>query len=280
MILENIDGIDRKLGNGNCLLGDLPQLINSNIVINGSGNILICKSPVKLVNSKITFNGNHSIVYLCENKFDYHLDITLYNDAVFYMGHHNYINGALDIILSEQKHCFIGDNCLLSFGIWIRNADPHLVYSCKTNERKNLSKSIFIGDHVWIGQEAMLLKGTQIDSGSIIGARSVVTGKKVPHNEAWGGNPCRKLEEDIFWQDSCVHRWLEEDTQHSLYFENFAEKRKIAVDAYKFSFHQEESISFAELDQKMSSKKPEHIIQYLDIISREKRKNRFVHDIF
>ncbi len=279
MILENTDGIEKELGNGNCFLGELPQMINSKLIINGSGNILFCEAGVILKNSRITFNGNNAVIYLCKNKFEYYLDVTLYNDSVLYMGHNNYMNGTLDLILSEQKHCFIGDNCLLSFGIWIRNADPHLVYDCNTNERKNLSKSVFIGDHVWIGQDVMLLKGSQIDSGSIIGAKSVVTGKKIPHNEAWGGNPCKRLEKDIFWQEACVHRWCEEETQNSLQFENFAAKRNIAVDTYKFAFHQEESISFTELDKKLSSKKKEELIQYLDHLSHTKQKNRFVHDI-
>lgn len=277
MILENVDGIEKEVGNGNRFLGELPQLINSSIVINGSGNVLVCEPSVKLKNSKITFNGNDAVVYLCQSKFEYHLDITLYNNTVLYIGRDNYMNGALDIILSEQKHAFIGNRCLLSFGIWIRNADPHLIYSCKTNERRNLSKSIFIGDHVWIGQEVMLLKGTQIDSGSIVGARSVVTGKKIPHNEAWGGNPCRKLEEDIFWQDACVHKWNEKDTQTSLRFEEFSKTRNLSVDAYKYHYDSNESISFKEIDKELSSKKTDEIIQYLDAVTLKQEKNRFVH---
>lgn len=80
--------------------------------------------------------------------------------------------------MSEHKHCFIGDNCMFSFDILIRNSDHHLIYDCENNKRINPTKSVFIGDHVWIGQLVNILKGTRIDSGSIVGASSVVAGKK------------------------------------------------------------------------------------------------------
>ena len=68
----------------------------------------------------------------------------------------------MNVILSEQKHLFIGNDCLLSFGIWVRNADPHLIYDVESHKRVNPTKSIYIGDHVWIGQSAMILKGRKV----------------------------------------------------------------------------------------------------------------------
>lgn len=75
-----------------------------------------------------------------------------------YIGKNNYFNGKLNLILSERKHIVIGDDGLFSFGIWLRTADPHLIYSCETHERINPSKNILIGDHVWIGQGSLVLK--------------------------------------------------------------------------------------------------------------------------
>ena len=126
----------------------------------------------------------------------------------------------MNIILSEQRHLFIGARGVFSFGIWIRNADPHLVYSAETMERLNPTQSIFIGEHVWIGQSAMILKGSQIGDGSIIGAMSLVAGKRIPPNTSWGGNPVKLLREGIFWDGSCVHTWTEEKTEKSQHYDD------------------------------------------------------------
>ncbi len=186
------------LPQNNRFIGTLPTLDNSSIIFNGKNNILYCDEHIHLTNSILTFNGNNSVIYLCRNKHLYKLDVVTYNNSAFYVGQNNYFNGKLSAILSEQKHIFIGDDGLFSFGIWMRIADPHLIYHTDSKKRINPTKSIYLGDHVWIGQSAMILKGTQIHSGSIIGALSVVSGKEIPSNTSWAGNPSRKIAENIF----------------------------------------------------------------------------------
>ena len=118
-----------------------------------------------------------------------------------------------------EKNIFIGDNCLFSFGIWIRTADPHLIYDIKTYHRINPSKSVFIGDHVWIGQNSTLLKGSVVASGSIVGANSVVT-KVVPSNVVVGGNPCKIVRKNVFWDKHVVHNYTKKETKDSLILES------------------------------------------------------------
>ena len=277
--MERIEKIEdfEKFNCENRFLGTIPQLINSQIIIKGKNNILFCEPSVKLMNSKIYFNGDNSIVYLCSSRHHYQLSANIQNNNVLYFGKNNYFNGVLNIILSEQKHCFIGNDCLFSFGIYMRNADPHLVYDYNTYERLNISKSIYVGDHVWIGQSALLLKGTKIDSGSIVGGMSVVAGKKIPYNESWGGNPCKKIKDSIFWDGACVHAWTEQNTEKSLNYSNFIEEKNIAIDAHKFSYDQNNCVSFEDIDDKLSMKNTDEIIEYLDYISSMDNKNRFAH---
>lgn len=269
--------VGRELDDGNTVLGTVPELEDSKIVFNGKNNVLFCETGVRLAKSSIIFNGNDSIVYLCSNKNAYYLALTVNNNSVFYMGRNNYINGLINVTLSEQKHCLIGNDGLFSFGIWMRTADPHLIYSTQNDQRINLSRSIFIGDHVWIGQDAFLLKGTRIDSGSIIGAMSLVAGKQIPHNESWGGNPCKRIKENVFWDGSCVHRWDDKQTELSMNYVNFAEKMKKKPDAWKYEYREAESISFDSIDQLFSDKSIEEKLQFMDELTAKKTKNRFVH---
>ena len=138
------------LPQNNRFIGTLPTLDNSSIIFNGKNNILYCDEHIHLTNSILTFNGNNSVIYLCRNKHLYKLDVVTYNNSAFYVGQNNYFNGKLSAILSEQKHIFIGDDGLFSFGIWMRIADPHLIYHTDSKKRINPTKSIYLGDHVWM----------------------------------------------------------------------------------------------------------------------------------
>ena len=54
------------------------------------------------------------------------------------------------------------------------------------------SRTVVIGNDVWIGARVIILPGVHIGNGVVIGAGSVVT-KDVPDCEIWGGNPAHFL---------------------------------------------------------------------------------------
>lgn len=140
------------------------------------------------------------------------------------MGKDCYINGRLTMIASEQQNIIIGSEGLFSFGIFVRTADPHLLYDCKTKRRINPSRSVFIGDHVWIGQNVPILKGTQLGSGSVIGGNAVLPGKKIPSNAVACGNPARVVRRGVFFSEQCVHAWTDEE---ALQYETMDDARYI-----------------------------------------------------
>lgn len=216
MVVETLSGNNTvmELGNGNCIIIGSDCVLNkTKVIFRGNNNILKMEGRVHVANSVIEFNGDESVAVLSSNCHEYYLNLSLNNNTVFHMGVNNYINGILSVILSEQKHVFFCNDSAISFGVWMRTADPHLVYSVESKERLNPSRSIFVGDHVWIGQGALVLKGSKIGSGSIIGAGSVVPGKRIPSNTIWVGNPARQVKDGVFWSGQCVHRWTDDETQ-------------------------------------------------------------------
>lgn len=242
-------------------------LKDTRITFKGNNNILYLEDGVKIYNSTIIFEGDDSVVFLCKNKEIYYLNITMYNNNAFYMGQDNYMNGKINAILSEQKHIVIGDGGIFSFGIWLRIADPHLVYDSETMMRKNQTRSIFIGDHVWIGQSSMILKGTKIGSGGVVGAMALVAGKKISSNTIWGGNPAKEIERDVFFTNTCVHRFKEKETEESMKFtgEKFIYKEDSATK------------NFDIIDKELSGcKTSEKLLKYMkDNIRYNVDKNRF-----
>ena len=162
---------------------------------------------------------------------------------------------------------FFGNDCMMSTDIFIRNADPHLIYSTETKRRVNPTRSVFVGDHVWIGQDVMLLKGTQIGSGSIVGAHAVVSGKKIPSNTSWAGNPARQIGEKIFWSRECVHGWTAAETN------KFAE---MPTDIFTFKHDPKQYLSFDEIDRRLNEcQTSDAKLQYLIALSNYNAKNRF-----
>ena len=259
----------------NTFVGTLPQMVGSSITFadNAKNNIIFCDKQVTLYNSSIQICGSNSVIFFSSSRHRYWVTASIYSNSVLYFGRDNSFTSLMHIIMSEQKHVFIGDDGLFSIDIWIRNADPHLIYSCDTRQRINPSQSVFVGDHVWLGQEARLLKGTRIESGSIIGGMSVVAGKQVGHNASWAGNPAKCIKDGIFWDRTCVHGWLDEDTRRSMDWDTFR-AGKIDRDAFIFSHDPKEYVSYDQMDQAFSTGTPEQKLAYLKALPTGK--NRFV----
>lgn len=210
---------------------------NSVIAFNGKNNILFIEDGATLANSKINFNGENSVVYIGKSKHSCIINATVYNESVVFLGKDSYYNGTVNIIASERQNVIIGDDCLFSFGVWIRTADPHLIYSSKTRKRLNYSKSVYIGDHVWIGQGAMILKGCEFGSGSVLGGESVASGKKIPSNTSFAGNPAKFIQDNIFYSSKCVHAYSEAQTEESAILDTdkwIYNKNKSTIDIVAF----------------------------------------------
>lgn len=202
----------------NSIIGEM-ELVNSSISFEGVGNVLHCEGNVRLVNSTVRFRSTGGgLLYLSSNKHPYQLDLTIWNDSTIAFGKDCYLNGCLHAIASERQSIIIGDDCLMSFGIWMRTADPHLLYSCDTHKRINGSEGIFIGDHVWLGQDSMVLKGSRMGSGSILAAKALLSGKNVPSNQCWGGVPARMVSNNVFYRGDSVHAYTVAQSQESQVF--------------------------------------------------------------
>ena len=76
--------------------------------------------------------------------------------------------------------------------------DSHAIYN-SSGERINTAKDVFIGEHVWIGYRATLLKGTRIADGSIIGTGSIANKTFMQQNCVIVGNPAKVVKENIIW---------------------------------------------------------------------------------
>ncbi len=149
--------------------------------------------------------GDNSIIYE-SNRFE------VYGDGIIDIGE-NCILGGAKIVCRQQIQT--GARLLCSWNVFIQDFDPHPLnpteraeevlamisnfeprLGCRLEKREQEAKDfstdpIRIGEDVWIGAGATILKGATIGNGCIVGAGAVVTKGNYPDYSILVGNPAR-----------------------------------------------------------------------------------------
>ncbi len=92
----------------------------------------------------------------------------------------------------------IGQKCMFSYQIVLYRDDMHIIYDAESGKRLNYPKNITIGNHVWVGREAMILGGASIGDNCVVGARCV-TSSRFASNTIIAGCPGKAIRENIVW---------------------------------------------------------------------------------
>ena len=103
------------------------------------------------------------------------------------IGESTFINAGVSI--SASRHVHIGDRCEIGPGVLIMDNDFHVPGSLSGS---SVSQPIRIGDGVWIGARAIVLKGVTVGDAATIAAGSVVTSDVAPHTLV-AGVPARTV---------------------------------------------------------------------------------------
>lgn len=109
--------------------------------------------------------------------------INLFPGAKFAIGDGSYI--AFNSRIFSEEQIEIGRNCAISWDVEIIDTDFHRVAMADEGIRRS---GISIGDNVWIGAGARIMKGVRLGDNVLVAANSVVT-KSFPDNSIIGGNP-------------------------------------------------------------------------------------------
>lgn len=112
----------------------------------------------------------------------------------------------IELHANSGKKIIIGRDCMFSHDIDMWAGDGHSIFDVTTGQNINSvyekqlphRNAIIIGEHVWVGKGAFIMHGTNIGTGSLIGAKSVVKGQ-FPNNCTISGNPARLVRKNCAW---------------------------------------------------------------------------------
>jgi acetyltransferase-like isoleucine patch superfamily enzyme len=86
----------------------------------------------------------------------------------------------------------IGKGSLIASGCRFVDHDHGIAASQPIRFQDGPQQAITIGEDVWIGANAVVLKGVNIGNGAVIAASAIVT-KSILPNEIWAGVPAKKI---------------------------------------------------------------------------------------
>ena len=90
----------------------------------------------------------------------------------------------------------IGHDCLIAPFVYLVDSDHNIDRSSLINQQGNSTAPIKIGNDVWIGTGAKILKGVSIADGAIIAAGAIVK-DDVEAYSIVGGIPAKKISERV-----------------------------------------------------------------------------------
>jgi acetyltransferase-like isoleucine patch superfamily enzyme len=218
-----MDNVKFKInGTGNELLflkDGVPVPENSikglTITVNGNNNFVKIEFPSNFVNVSIVIDGNDNKFNLkpTKHRIIRHTTFGLEGGSEISVGSGFSAYRDINIVAKNGKNIYIGDECMFAREIMVRNNDGHIILDRNTGEVINPPEDIMIKDNVWIGMRVIILKGSVIPKGSVVGAMSTVNKKFDEENIIIAGSPAVKVRSNIEWRREDYARYIENNSQ-------------------------------------------------------------------
>lgn len=174
------------------------------INIRGKNNKIIIGKPHRFKNSYIEILGNNNTVKIgipnAKVECSIYLNGAHTNNTTLSIGDNFSIQSGNIVCRGENKRIIIGNNCMFSNNITIRNTDSHRIFDIETNEVLNPVENVIIGNKVWLTQDVTIGKGSIIPDGCIVGTKSFVNKKFEEPNCILAGIPAKIVRKNVKWE--------------------------------------------------------------------------------
>lgn len=140
---------------------------------------------------KVVFNGSCSIASGGKIVVKSKGKLVFGNDCTF---------NANSLIVVKKEICF-GNDCMASWNTSYLDDDGHKIMDAVSGKEINMPSSISLGDHVWIGEGAQILKGVTVERYSVVAAGAMVvhSNQMYDSNVILAGVPAKVIKKNINW---------------------------------------------------------------------------------
>ncbi|SDB69289.1 acyltransferase [Belnapia rosea] len=193
--------IHGNLGDGNRIIcGYKPHPANLSINFNGYSRNTIVAQPGLELKGSISFESCDNIVVLGRGWYSFSIRF-LDNGGGIFFGENCSVGGAAMTIEGVGRSLCFGDAALLAWDISIFTGDLHAIFDLDSSEILNSPADVVLEPHCWLGIGALVMKGSRIGAGSIVAARSVVTGA-IPARSLAAGVPAKVVRSNVTYTRS------------------------------------------------------------------------------
>lgn len=168
------------------------------VSIYGNNNTIKIDENCSLKNTSINIVGDSNVVCIGPNvRFIGPCSILMEGNSTLKIGVNTRLRGVKFVIKNGTIE--LGDDCMTSYGVLIRNHDSHNVFRLEDLSAPiNMPGNIYIGNHVWLCQKSTILKNVTIEDNSIVAYGAIVT-KGCGPNSIIAGNPATIVKQGITW---------------------------------------------------------------------------------
>lgn len=199
--LKKITAYEDENGNRIEYAGSIPIDAGINILFRGHNNVLTVDDSARIQRLYLRFDSHNGTCKIGANSGVAALKagIRVGQDSTVRLGDNVSTTSHVDISAVEGTAVRLGDDVMIATGVRIRSDDGHPIFDVNDEKRVNVSRSIDVGNHVWLGIDSFLLGGAKIGDGSVVGARALVT-KEFPNNCVVAGIPAKMIRKDVAWE--------------------------------------------------------------------------------